>query len=90
MPGDLIDEYFGDKNIGTRMIYKHEIEGIVFFINWQKDNAYVTKRMSTHGTVSEVQGHAIFQLMSGKQITSCCLELHHQDSFHSPCLLAII
>ena len=37
VPGDLIDGYFGDKYIGTRMTYKQVIEGIDFL--------FIAKRM---------------------------------------------
>ena len=43
MPGELIDGYFGDKDIGTKMTYKQVIEGIDFFINFQKNVVMLAK-----------------------------------------------
>ena len=51
---------------GTKITYKQVIEGINFFIHCQKDDGYVGKRMSAHGTVNEVQGHVTFQIVRGK------------------------
>ena len=69
VPGDLIDGYFGDEGIKTRMAYKQVIEGIDFFIHHQKDDGYVTKIVSTHGTVNKVQCHTTFQIVRGEQKT---------------------
>ena len=64
VPGDLTDGYFGDKDIGTRMTYKQVIEGIDFFIHCQKGNG-CHQKITTHGTVNEVQCHATFQMVRG-------------------------
>ena len=82
--GDLIDGYFGNKDIGTVMTYKQVIERIDFFINCQKDDCYVTKIMSTHGTVNEVQGHAMFWMVRGEQIPCNYAEPHsgHNKANH--------
>ena len=69
LPGDLIDEYFGDKGIETRMMYMQVIEGIDFFIHCQEDDGYVSKIMSTHGPVNEVQGNATSWMVRGQHIT---------------------
>ena len=79
VPGDLIDGYFGDKDIETRMKYKQVIEGIDFFIHCQKDDGYVSKIMSTHGTVNEVQGHSTPQMVRGELLLLIMLN-HLQDT----------
>ena len=84
VPEDLIDGYFGDKDIGTRMTYKQVIEGIDFFIHCQKNDGYLHKIISTHGTVNEVHGHATFWMIRGECITFNYAEPHlgHNKAKH--------
>ena len=50
--GDLINEYFCDKEIGLRESLKQTINGVAFFNHCQKEEKYVSELMSTHGTVN--------------------------------------
>lgn len=58
VPGDAIDEYFADAPIGASNTLEVEFEGKTLFIHCMKEEKYVTKFMSTFGTLDEVESHA--------------------------------
>ena len=64
MSGDFIDEHFHEKDIRSGEALNQAIDGIPFFIYCQKEEKYVAK-MSTHGTVNEVEVHQTFQMVGG-------------------------
>ena len=55
VPGDMIDDYFKDKEIGECETLQVEFEGKTLFIHCQKEEKYITKFMSTFGTLDD--GH---------------------------------
>ena len=55
VPGDQIDEHFRDKPIGYRETLKVEVVGQDMYIHCMKEEKYVTKFMSTFGTLDEVK-----------------------------------
>ena len=55
VPVQMIKEALKDKELGHATTFKQSIDGKVFFIHFQKDDCYVTKIMSTHGLVMEVE-----------------------------------
>ena len=58
IPGDFIDEYFADKEIGSCDTLEVSFEGKRLFIHCIKEEKFVTKFMSTFGTLDEVPSHA--------------------------------
>ena len=64
VPGYSNDENFCEKDIESRELLKQTI--INFFVHCQKEEMYVAKIMSTHGTVNEVD----FSDGRGKHIIS--------------------
>ena len=61
VPGDAIDEYFADKEIGYSNTLEVEFEGKRMFIHCMKEEKYVTKFMSTVRTLDEVPTHGTFR-----------------------------
>ncbi len=57
VPGDKIDHHFVDKPLGYCKTLWVEIEGKQMFIHCMKEEKYVTKFMSTFGTLDEVPTH---------------------------------
>lgn len=57
VPGDTIDTYFVEKELGETMTFKQQIDGIDFLVHCTKDSNYVTKIMSSHGMLDEIQNH---------------------------------
>ncbi len=50
VPGDQIQDHFANLEIGDTNTLKQTIDGKNFFVHCTKDDGYVTKIMSTHGT----------------------------------------
>ena len=67
VPGDAIDEYFKDKELGAAKTLKQNIDGKDFLIHCQKDDGYVTKMMSTHGLNEEVEDHVTQRWVNGER-----------------------
>ena len=65
VPGDLIDEHFADKEVGYSESLELEFEGKKLFIHCMKEEKWVSKFMSTFGTLDEVQAHATFRRTAG-------------------------
>jgi hypothetical protein len=66
VPGDYIDEYMSSKPLGHAESFVQNIEGKRFFIHCTKDRDYVTKMMSSHGVLDEIQDHATYRQIDGK------------------------
>ena len=66
VPGDQIDDYFANLEIGDSDILKQTIEGKNFFVHCTKDDGYVTKIMSTHGTLREIATHRTRRVVNGQ------------------------
>ena len=65
VPGDYIDEYMKEKPLGFSKTFVQVIEGTRFLIHCTKDRDYVTKIMSTHGLLDEIQDHSTWRLVDG-------------------------
>ena len=65
VPGDYIDEYMRNKPLGHSETFVQLIDGIVFYIHCTRDADYVTKIMSTHGILDEIQDHPTWRLVDG-------------------------
>ena len=61
VPGDMIDEYFADKEIGHCETLELEYEGKTMFIHCMKEEKWIGKFMSTFGTLDEVTEHKGFR-----------------------------
>ncbi len=56
VPGDQIDAYMKDKELGVVESFVQDLEGMPFYIHCCRGADYVTEIMSTHGTLDEVEG----------------------------------
>jgi hypothetical protein len=65
-PGGYIDQYMSPKPLGYSESFVQEIRGKRFFIHCTKDRDYVTKMMSSHGVLDEIQDHVTYRLIDGK------------------------
>ena len=52
IPGDAIDYYFSNKEIGSSKTFRQVFEGKPFLVHYHKDDRCVTKLMSTHGLIN--------------------------------------
>ena len=69
MKGNEIDEHFADKPLGyTETLVTERDDGsggkVSFLIHCQKDDGYVTKMMSTHGVLTEVNNHETSRVLA--------------------------
>ncbi len=65
-PGDQIEDHFANLEIGDTNTLKQTIEGKNFFVHCTKDDGYVTKIMSTHGTLREISSHRTQRVIGGQ------------------------
>ncbi len=66
VPGDQIDAHMSRKELGEVESFLQDLGGIPFFVHCCKDDKYVTKIMSTHGTLDEVEGHSTWRCVNGE------------------------
>ncbi len=67
VPGRYIDEYFSDKKIGYFETLEQIVNGVKFFIHCQKEENYVTKIMSCHDVLNQVENHETL-----RYVTNAC------------------
>jgi hypothetical protein len=65
VPGDYIDEYMKDKPLGHSESFVQVIDGLTFYIHCTRDADYISKIMSTHGILDEIQDHVTWRLVDG-------------------------
>ncbi len=65
VPGNEIEEYMKDKELGHVETYKQCIYRKDFLVLYQKDSDYVTKIMSTHGLVVQ-EDHTTYCFINGE------------------------
>ena len=61
-----IDAHMSRKELGEVESFVQDLGGIPFFVHCCKDDKYVTKIMSTHGTLDEVEGHSTWRCVNGE------------------------
>ncbi len=66
VPGDQIDAYMLRKRLGEVESFVQVLGGTPFYIHCCKDADYVTKIMSTHRTLDEVEGHSTWWCVDGE------------------------
>ncbi len=66
VPGDQIDVHMSRKELGAVESFVQDLRGIPFFVHCCKDDKYVTKIMSTQGTLDEVEGHSTWRCVNGE------------------------
>ena len=66
VPGDQIDAYMNGKELGTVESFVQMLGPTPFYIHCCRDTDYVTKIMSTHGTLDEVEGHLTWRCINGE------------------------
>ena len=65
VPGDYIDDYMEDKPLGYSESFVQVIDGTPFYIHCTRDSTFITKIMSTHGILDEIQEHVTWWLVDG-------------------------
>ena len=65
VPGDYIDDYMKDKPLGYSESFVQVIDGTPFYIHCTRDSTFITKIMSTHGILDEIQEHVTWRLVDG-------------------------
>ena len=66
VPGDAIDSYLANKELGSAKTFRRVIKGKPFLVHCHKDNSYVTKLMSTHGLINEIPSHKACRRVAGE------------------------
>lgn len=66
VPGDAIDDYMKDKELGYADTLEQDIDGTKFLIHCQNDDKYVTKIMATYGLINEVADHTTYRNVNGE------------------------
>ena len=69
VPGDQIDKYFEGKPLGFVKTLRQDMEGIPFNVHCTRDDRFVTKLMSTHGLLAEVEDHKTYRQKDGEWVT---------------------
>ncbi len=65
VPGNEIEKYRRDKDLGYAETYEQSIDGKNFLVHCQKDTDYVTKIMSMHGLVVQ-EYHTTYSFIDGE------------------------
>ena len=63
VPGDHIDAHFDGPDLGYCETLVQEIDGVRFLVHCCRDSKYVSKIMSTHGMLDEIQDHKTWRKM---------------------------
>jgi hypothetical protein len=71
VPGDEIDRHFADKPLGYCETLRVEIDGKQMFIHCMKEEKYVTKFMSTFGTLDENPNHKTKRTTAAGTVEFC-------------------
>ena len=66
VPGDAIDSYFANKELGSAKTFRQVFDGNPFLVHCHKDDRYVTKIMSTHGLINEISTHKTYRRVAGE------------------------
>ena len=66
VPGDAIDSYFANKELGSAKTFRQIFDGKPFLVHFHKDNRYVTKLMSTHGIINKIPTHKTLSRVAGE------------------------
>ena len=69
VPGEQIDKYFEGKPLGFVKTLRQDMEGIPFNVHCTRDDRFVTKLMSTHGLLAEVEDHKTYRQKDGEWVT---------------------
>jgi len=65
VPGDYIDQYMSGKPLGATETFVQLLNGTRFYVHCTRDRDYVTKIMSAHGVLDEIQDHPTWRLVDG-------------------------
>ena len=84
VPGDYIDQHMSGKKLGATETFVKVLNGIQFYIHCTWDCDYVTKNISLHGVLDEIQDHPIWQLVDRTWKTFKYAEpfSHHNHAKH--------
>ena len=63
IPGDYIDAYMMAKPVGTTKTFMQELGGLKFFVYCTQYADYITKIMSMHGVLEEIQDHPTWRFV---------------------------
>ena len=65
VPGNKIDEFFADRQIGECDTLMQTVNGVCFLVHCCQDSKYISKIMLTHGMLDECQEHKTWQKVNG-------------------------
>ncbi len=84
VPGDQIDAFMMTKRLGETHTFVQDLEGVRFYVHCTRDSNCVTKIMSTHGLLEEIQDHPTWRLVDGEWKTFKYAEplSHHNRAKH--------
>ena len=66
-----VDAHFASLEIGNVDTLKQVLDGKNFLLHCQKDDGYVTKIITTHGTLREIDDHHTRRVVNGQVKTFC-------------------
>jgi hypothetical protein len=66
VPGDQIDAFMMTKRLCETHTFVQDLKGVRFYVHCTRDSNYVTKIMSTHGLLEEIQDHPTWRLVDGE------------------------
>ncbi len=66
VPGDQVDAFMMTKRLGETHTFVQDLKGVHFYVHCARDSNYVTKIMSTHGLLEEIQDHPTWRLVDGE------------------------
>jgi hypothetical protein len=65
VPGNKINQFFANRQLRECDMLTQMVDGIRFLVHCCRDSKYVSKIMSTHGTLDECQEHKTWQKVNG-------------------------
>ena len=66
VPGDTIDSYSANKELGSAKTFRQVIDGKPFLVHCHMDDRYVTKLMGTRGLINEITSHKTYMRVAGE------------------------
>jgi hypothetical protein len=78
--GNYIDKYMSGKPLGSTETFVQYFNGVPFYIHCTQDCDYVTKIMSMHGVLDEIQDHPTWRLVNREWKTFKYAELFSQHN----------
>ncbi len=73
-----------DRPLGNATTLKQCIDGMIFFIHYQKDDHYITKIIISHGLIHTIDDHELYHNIDGGLKTLMYIQpmSHHNSAKH--------